>query len=127
MDFLFSLLFDAPFWLTEERPKIEVRLLSCFPNSENRLNIEIENISNIQIELKSVSIVLKNKKIHSLTLQDLGLGKEQFILPSFFPHKVMLTIPSEEMTDKVMYFKFELKGKMKNRLKVSPINLFEMG
>ncbi len=127
MDLLFSLLFDyviwAP-WMTEN-PKLEVRLLSYFPNPENKLSFEVENISNVLFTLKSISIVLKNKDTFYLNLYDLGLGNEKILLSSFYPHKVVLTLPNKKIMEEIKCFKFELEGTAKNKLKVFPINSFK--
>lgn len=108
-------------WLPEQA-KIDVRLLLCFPNNENKLDIEIENVTNNIVELESAVIVLKKEGCRKLCLQTLNFSKEQLILFPFSPQKMRFTFSEEEMNNKVIkYFEFKLLGK-KTKMKVAPIN-----
>jgi hypothetical protein len=122
---LFDLLLGSA--CSPETPKIDVRLLSCFPNQDNALNIEIENISNNLIELESVTKVLKNSRTRKRIYQILNFTEDQLILSLFSPQKMNLIVLAEKNIESVKYFKFKLIKNRKKILKVTPTRLFKQG
>jgi hypothetical protein len=127
MDSFLMLLFDLLLGsaCSPETPKIDVRLLYCFPNQDNELNIEIENISNNLIELESVTKVLKNSRTRKRIYQILNFTEYQLILSLFSPQKMNLIVLAEKNIESVKYFKFKLIKNRKKILKVTPTRLFK--
>ncbi len=89
--------------------KIEVRLLSPFPNKDNKLNIEIENTSYNFVTFQSVTLVLKDNSTKKLVHQALDLSNDQLTLAAYSPKKVILTAESINIDAKLLIKHFEFK------------------
>jgi hypothetical protein len=123
MDNVFSLFFNVLFDISltslfsDEKPKIEVRLLPSCSNKENKFTFEIENITNRLINLKSARVIYVKDSSSKPFLLTLHLTEEQLSLPPFFPIKLKPMVFNENEIIVIKYIEFKLINDKKLKVK----------